>query len=97
MTNTTFRAHGTLLAGALLIASGILAPLIMIVHPTAEVGDVAARLTSLTETSSLSRHIHLAMIVALWLSLAHLARRWPGSSLVWAATQLYALSAAAML
>lgn len=100
MTTTSSRAPGAVLSGVLLIASGILAPLIMIFHPTAQGADMAARLTSLTEISRLSRHVHLAIIVclvALWLSLAHLARRWPGNGWVWTALRLYALGAAAML
>ncbi|KRA16857.1 hypothetical protein [Lysobacter sp. Root604] len=100
MTTTSSRTQGALLSGVTLIASGVLAPLIMAFHPTAQGADVAARLTSLTEISSLSRHVHLAMIVcivALWLSLAHLARRWPGNGWVWAAVRLYALGAVAML
>ena len=100
MTTTSSRAPSAVLPGALLIASGVLAPLIMIFHPTAQGADMAARLTRLTEISALSRHVHLAMIVciiALWLSLAHLARRWQGNGWVWAAVRLYTLGAAAML
>jgi hypothetical protein len=100
MTTTSSSAQGALLSGVPLIASGVLTPLIMIFHPTAQGSDIAARLTSLTEISPLSRHVHLAMIVCivtLWLSLAHLARRWPGNGWVWAAVRLYALGAVAML
>ena len=100
MTTTSSRAASTVLSGVLLIASGVLTPLIMIFHPTAQGADTAVRLTSLTEISALSRHVHLAMIVcivALWLSLAHLARRWPGNGWVWAAVRLYVLGAGAML
>lgn len=100
MTTTSSRTRGTLLCAALLISSGVLAPLIMVFHPTAQGADTAARLASLTEISSLSRHVHLAMIaciVVLWLSLDHLARRWPGNGRVSIAVRLYALGAAAML
>ena len=100
MNTTSSRAPDVLPCGLLLIASGVLAPLIMIFHPTAQGADMAARLVSLTEISSLSRHVHLAMIaciVALWLSLTHLARCWPGSGGVGAAVRLYALGAVAML
>ncbi|KRA54488.1 hypothetical protein ASD77_07765 [Pseudoxanthomonas sp. Root65] len=100
MNTTSSRAPDVLPCGLLLIASGVLAPLIMIFHPTAQGADMAARLVSLTEISSLSRHVHLAMIaciVALWLSLTHLARCWPGSGGVGAAARLYALGAVAML
>lgn len=100
MTMTSSRVPGAVLSAALLITSGILAPLIMIFHPAAQGADMAARLTSLMEISSLSRHVHLAVIVCivvLWFSLAHLARCWPGSGWVWTAVRLYALGAAAML
>ena len=100
MTTTSSRAPSAVLPGVLLIASGVLAPLIMIFHPTAQGADMAERLTRLTGISALSGHLHLAMIVciiALWLSLAHLARRWPGNGWVWAAVRLYTLGAAAML
>lgn len=100
MTTTSSRATGAVLSGMLLIASGVLAPLIMIFHPAAQGADMASRLTSLTEISALSRHVHLAMImciVALWLSLAHLARRWQDNGWVWTAIRVYALGAAAML
>ena len=94
------RSASVLLPGLLLIASGVLAPLIMVFHPTAQGPDVATRLVSLSEISSLSRHVHLAMIVCvigLWLSLAYVARRLPGSGWVWTAVRLYALGALAML
>jgi hypothetical protein len=100
MATTSSRTRGVPLTAALLIASGVLTPLIMIFHPTARGADIATRLASLTEISSLSRHVHLAMIlciVALWLSLAHLARRWPDDGRVWVALRLYALGAASML
>lgn len=94
------RSASVLLPGLLLIASSMLAPLIMVFHPTARGPDVATRLVSLSEISSLSRHVHLAMIVCvigLWLSLAYVARRLPGSGWIWTAVRLYALGALAML
>lgn len=100
ITTTTSRTPGGLLPGLVLIIGGLLGPLVMIFHPAAQGADVAARLNSLTEISSLSRHVHLAIIlciVALWLSLAWLARRWSENGWVWTALRLYALGAAAML
>lgn len=100
MATTFSRAQRAPLSGMLLIASGVVAPLVMVFRPAAQGADVAARLISLTDISPLSRHVHLAMIVcivALWLSLAGLARRWSGNAVVWAAARLYALGAAAML
>lgn len=100
MNTTSFRLHGAHVPGLLLIAAGLLAPLAMLVHPTAQGADTAARLSRLAEISSLSRHVHLAAmlcIVVLWLSLASLARRWPDNGWVGTAMRLYALGAAAML
>lgn len=100
MNTPSSREPGVLLPGLLLIASGLLAPLFMLFHPTANGAGTAARLISLAEISSLSRHVHLAMILcllALWLSLAFLSRRWPDSGWVWVAMRLYALGAIAML
>jgi len=94
------RSTDALLPGLSLIAAGSLAALVMLIHPTARGVDMAARLSSLSEISSLSRHVHLAMIlcvVVLWLSLASLARRWPASGWVATAMRLYALGAVAML
>ena len=94
------RSTDTLVPGLSLIAAGALAALVMLVHPTAHGVDMAGRLCSLSEISSLSRHVHLAMIlcvVVLWLSLASLARRRPASGWVAAAVHLYALGAVALL
>ncbi|RDZ28155.1 hypothetical protein [Lysobacter silvisoli] len=93
------RCH-TRLPAFVLIAAGALSALTMAFHPAAEGTDAQARLHSLAAISSLSLHVHLAMIgfvVAQWLSLAYLTRLWPASGWVWLAARLYAIGAGAML
>lgn len=88
------------LPALILIGAGVFSVLTMAFHPTARGEDMQARLHSLAEISPLSMHVHMAMIgfvVALWCSLAYLARQWPASGWVWLATRLYAIGASAML
>ena len=86
--------------GIVLIVTGMLAALVMMVHPAAEGGTTQARLQSLARISSTSLHVHMAMIafiIALWLSLAYTARAWWDSGPVWLASRLYAMGAIAMV
>lgn len=88
------------LPALVLIGAGASTMLAMAFHPSAYGADTQARLQHLAEMSPLSLHVHMAMIafiVALWCSLAYLARRWPSSAWVWLAMRLYALGASAML
>lgn len=93
------RPH-TRLPALALVGAGLSSVLAMAFHPTAHGVDTEARLHSLAEMSSLSMHVHLAMIgliVALWCSLAYLARQWSPSGWVWLATRFYAIGASALL
>lgn len=83
-----------------LMVAGLLAMAVMILHPHASGADPQARLQSLATISSLSLHVHLAMIVLLLaqtLALAWVARIWADSGWVWLALRLYVLGACAML
>jgi hypothetical protein len=100
MTTLTPARTTVVLPGITLISTGVLAAVVMMFHPEAQGADIEARLNSLAAISSLSMHVHLAMIVfviSIWLSLAYAARIWPTSGWVWAASRVYAIGAGAML
>lgn len=83
-----------------LVVAGLLAMAVMAWHPHASGADPRARLQALAALSSLSLHVHLAMIVLLLaqtLALAWVARIWADSGWVWLALRLYVLGAGAML
>ena len=100
MDTTTHHSPRHALPAVVLIGAGLSSVLVMTFHPTAHGADIQTRLRSLAEISPLSLHVHMAMIgfiVALWCSLAYIARQWPTSGWVWLATRLYAIGASAML
>ncbi len=100
MSTFTHTRNTLVLPGITLISAGVLAAAVMMLHPEASGAGAEARLQSLVAISSLSMHVHLAMIVftiAVWLSLAYAVRAWPASGWVWAASRLYSIAAVAML